>query len=97
MIAIRHACSRLSMVLLLACCGPLAPTLVHAQAPTEAQKRDLDIDERFKAADKNHDGRLTLDEAKAGMPRVAKGFDRIDVDKKGYVTVDQIKAFAAKQ
>jgi hypothetical protein len=28
------------------------------------------------------------------MPKVAKGFDKIDVDKKGYVTVDQIKAMA---
>ena len=26
------------------------------------------------------------------MPRVAKNFDRIDKDKKGYVTLDEIKA-----
>jgi Ca2+-binding EF-hand superfamily protein len=60
-------------------------------------KQDKDIEEKFKAADKDHDGKLTLAEAKAGMPRVAKGFDKIDKDKKGYLTVDQIKAFAASQ
>ncbi len=78
---------------LLLCCGPLATPTAFAD---DAQKRDVDIDARFKAADKNNDGHLTLEEAKAGMPRVAKGFDRIDVDRKGYVTADQIKAFAAK-
>lgn len=60
-------------------------------------KTDKDIEERFKAADKDHDGKLTLAEAKAGMPRIAKGFDKIDKDKKGYLTVEQIKAFAASQ
>ena len=37
-------------------------------------------------------GKLTLEEAKAGMPRVASAFSKIDVDNKGYVTLDQIKA-----
>ena len=87
----------LTLGLLLLCCAPLAIQVARAQTPTDAQKkRDLEIEERFKAADKNHDGRLTLEEAKAGMPRVAKNFDRIDADKKGYVTLDQIKAMAAK-
>ena len=30
------------------------------------------------------------------MPRVAKNFDKIDADKKGYITADQIKAMADK-
>ena len=60
-------------------------------------KRDALIEERFKAADKNGDGKLTLEEAKAGMPRVAANFDRIDVQKLGYITVDQIKKMAASQ
>lgn len=69
--------------------------LVRADAKADADKRAQEIEEKFKAADKDHDGKLTLSEAKAGMPRVAKGFDKIDKDKKGYLTVDQIKAFAA--
>ncbi|MFO0577076.1 MAG: hypothetical protein U1A78_23980 [Polyangia bacterium] len=75
----------------------MAPGSVRADAKTDAEKRDKEIEERFKAADKDHDGKLTLDEAKAGMPRIAKGFGKIDKDKKGFITVDQIKAFAANQ
>lgn len=56
--------------------------------------RDRQIDERFAAADKNQDGKLTLQEAKDGMPKVAANFDKIDTQQKGYVTVDQIKAMA---
>jgi len=53
-----------------------------------------EIESRFKSADKNGDGKLTLEEAKAGMPRVAQGFNSIDTEKKGYVTLDQLKAKA---
>ena len=48
------------------------------------------LTERFEKADVNHDGKLTREEAKAGMPRVYKNFDRIDVDKKGFVTLQEI-------
>jgi hypothetical protein len=63
-----------------------------AQAENSAIAKEITA--RFKAADKNADGQLSLEEAKAGMPRVAKGFDRIDVEKKGYVTLAQIIAMA---
>lgn len=62
----------------------------------DTQVRLMEADARFKAADKNADGKLTLEEAKAGMPRIADAFDHIDVDKKGYVTLDQIKALIIK-
>lgn len=61
-------------------------------AEDSAQTRQ--IEEKFKAADKNSDGKLTLEEAKAGMPRVARAFSKIDVNNQGYVTVDDIKAKA---
>ena len=63
-----------------------------AQADDSAKAKEIAA--KFKAADKNADGQLSLEEAKAGMPRVAKGFDRIDVEKKGYVTLAQIIAMA---
>lgn len=72
----------------------LGTLMVNAQLAQADAKQDKEIEEKFKAADKDHDGKLTLEEAKAGMPRVAKGFDKIDKDKKGYLTVDQIKAAA---
>ena len=53
------------------------------------------IAERFQAADTNHDGKLTLEEAKAGMPGVAAAFSQIDVENKGYVTLEEIQTFVA--
>lgn len=52
---------------------------------------------RFAAADKNADGKLTRDECQAGMPRIYKGFDQIDADKQGHITLDQIIAFVASR
>jgi Ca2+-binding EF-hand superfamily protein len=65
-------------------------TSVYAQE----SRTDKEIDQRFAAADKNKDGKLTLEEAKAGMPRVAANFQRIDQQNKGYVTAADIKAMA---
>jgi hypothetical protein len=49
------------------------------------------LDAAFKAADKDNDGTLDKEEAKA-MPRVSKNFDAIDTDKDGTVSMDEIKA-----
>jgi hypothetical protein len=84
----------------------LVPTDVAAQTASAPQPAAADIPpipstsqanaliaERFKAADTNHDGKLTRDEAKAGMPQVYENFDKIDVKKRGYVTQRQIGAY----
>jgi Ca2+-binding EF-hand superfamily protein len=91
--AARHL-SPLKLTLGLAfACAVLAAPLAQAAADP---KRDAELETRFKAADKDNDGCLTRQEAEAGMPRVAKGFDKIDSAKKGCITVDQIKVFANK-
>ena len=59
----------------------------------EAHKRGV---ERFKSADKDNDGTLTKDEAKA-MPRVAKNFDAIDTDKDGTVSEKEIHDYMKAQ
>jgi hypothetical protein len=66
----------------------LSPAL-HADSSQDEQ-----IAARFAAADTNHDGQLTLAEAKAGMPRVAANFNKIDADHSGTVTKEEIKALA---
>lgn len=66
---------------------------VPAFAQSAAQIAEME--KRFAAADKDGDGKLTPDEAKQGMPRVAKNFTKIDVGGKGFVTIDDIKAAMA--
>ena len=46
----------------------------------------------FKKADKDSDGTLDKEEAKA-MPHVAKNFDAIDTDKDGTVSLDEVHTF----
>jgi len=53
------------------------------------------MEQAFRKADKDNDGTLTRDEAKA-LPRVAKNFDQIDTDKDGTVSLDEIYASAKK-
>lgn len=52
---------------------------------------------RFATADKDKNGKLTKAEAKDGMPRIYANFDRIDAAKRGFLTLDQIKAAAPSQ
>lgn len=78
-----------SLVMLSAICV----TAVAADAPLTGRAKE--IAERFAAADKNHDGKLTLEEAKAGMPRIAEAFTKIDTDERGYLTLAQIQEVAA--
>lgn len=73
---------------------PLITALLLAASSLAHAEDVKEIESRFAAADKNGDGKLTLEEAKAGMPRVAKNFDRIDKDKKGFITLDEVKAAA---
>lgn len=53
------------------------------------------MEAHFKNSDKDNDGTLTREEAKA-MPRVARNFDAIDTDKSGSVTLGEIQAATKK-
>jgi len=55
------------------------------------------LERRFKKADTNGDGKLSKEEAQAGMPRLAKNFDAIDTNQDGFITPDEIKAAMAKR
>jgi Ca2+-binding EF-hand superfamily protein len=76
----------------------------QAQDGRASRARDLadELQKRFAAADRNGDGRLTRDEAQAGMPMVHQHFDEIDKARAGTITLADIVAFvkerrAAKQ
>lgn len=76
-IALRLFCSGLATAI------TLTPALsaLAADPVSPAADADAAMERTFKAADKNGDGKLTLAEAKAGMPRVASTFTRIDANK----------------
>lgn len=67
---------------------------VSAAVPAFAMHHDK-MEAAFKTADKDGDGTLDREEAKA-MPRVAKNFDRLDADKSGTLSLDEISAAAEK-
>jgi hypothetical protein len=62
-----------------------------------AQHARVTWENHFTQANLAHDGHLTLAEAKAGYPSVARGFHAIDVDGKGFVTENDIRAWKALQ
>ena len=65
-----------------------------APASSRATRAHATLQQRFDAANVTHDGHLTREQARSKMPAVARDFDAIDADHKGYVTVDDIKAQA---
>jgi len=68
-------------------------TVAPAPAAAPAAHPRVSLDQRFTNANTTHDGHLTLDQAKAGYPTVAKHFTQIDASKKGYITEDDIRAW----
>jgi len=62
-----------------------------------AEQMRSQLQQRFGAADANSDGRLTRDEARAGMPWVHRNFDAIDGAGTGGVTMAQIERYAASR
>jgi hypothetical protein len=50
------------------------------------------MDKRFKSADTDGNGMLSRAEAEKGMPRLARHFDRIDANKDGQVTREEMAA-----
>jgi Ca2+-binding EF-hand superfamily protein len=68
-----------------------------AQDADHAKQMAAEMQKRFAAADKNGDGRLTKEEAQAGMPYVYKHFDEIDKTKQGSISLAEIAAYAREQ
>jgi Ca2+-binding EF-hand superfamily protein len=53
-----------------------------------------ELEQRFAQADRDHDGRLTREEAREGMPWADRNFDAIDTSHTGSIDLAQVKAFA---
>jgi Ca2+-binding EF-hand superfamily protein len=89
----------------LALAGRVGFALVLASIATSTAAQDADrtrqmaaeMQKRFAAADKNGDGRLTKEEARAGMPYVYRHFDAIDKTRQGTISLAEIAAYAREQ
>ncbi len=69
-----------------------------AAAPQGAPGGHMSPREKFEAANTTHDGRLTIEQARAGgMRGVVRNFAGIDADHKGYVTLQDIQAWHRAQ
>lgn len=72
----------------------LAQSSPAAADAAQAPRPYVTLGQRFERANSTKDGHLTLDQAKLGMPRIAEHFAEIDTGKKGFVTLDQVRAYA---
>lgn len=76
---------------------PLPPPAPQPGASAYPRGGGGGLVQRFASANVTHDGRLTREQADSGMPMVARNFDTIDIEHKGYVTLPEIRAFAAER
>jgi hypothetical protein len=76
---------------------PLSPPPPQPGASAYPQGGGGGLVQRFATANVTHDGRLTREQAGSGMPMVARNFDTIDIEHKGYITLPEIRAFAAER
>ncbi|MDQ2927078.1 MAG: EF-hand domain-containing protein [Pseudomonadota bacterium] len=81
-------------IVALAFIGSAVAAAAQEEGGARGGQRVAKMQARFAAADANHDGRLTRDEAKSGMPFVYKHFDDIDKQKAGSITMADIAAYA---
>ena len=81
---------RFCMLMLLATCAQ--PALAGHAASKHPR---MTWEQRFQQANTTHDGRLTLDEAKSGYKSVARHFQEIDTNSKGFVTENDVRAWRA--
>lgn len=76
--------------------GLVAVGTVHA-AEGKGKKKGASIEKMFKKKDANSDGKVTIEEFKAGLPaersaKADKHFARIDKNGDGGVTLEEFKA-----
>lgn len=75
----------------------LALTAAAVQAQGDRRQAWLErLPQRFAAADRDGDGRLTREEARSGMPGVYKRFDALDRARRGWLTLDDLRAAAGQ-
>jgi hypothetical protein len=77
--------------------GQLDATEMNAHRERMRSEMRARADERWKTADTDGDGKLSLAEAQASMPRMAEGFNTFDADRDGFVSRDEMHNFRMKK
>jgi len=73
---------------------PPPPPPMQQQMQPPPPPGHMRMRDRFEAANTTHDGRLTIDQAQAaGWHGLVRNFGQIDADHKGYVTIQDIRAW----
>jgi len=65
---------------------------MHAVREATREERREQAEERYRNADKDGDGVVSQEEAKAGMPRAAEHFGEIDRDGNGQLTREEMRS-----
>ena len=95
--------NKLIVTVIVTSLGIFSTSFAFAQAPVDPGKtekreaRAAHMQERLKAADKNGDGKISREEATASLPKLSKHFDKIDADKDGFISKDEMKAWHDKR
>lgn len=89
-----------AMGVLLTSAFMLLPTARADETATEKpeaqlSKGELKAQRQFKMLDFNHDGKLSRSEV-AIIPKLAAAFDETDTNKDGFVSYEEVRAFAVK-
>ena len=71
--------------------GYVTPEEARQLRETRRSEMQAKMDEHFKAADANNDGNLSLDEVQANMPKLAERFDKLDKDKNGLLSKEELQ------
>jgi Ca2+-binding EF-hand superfamily protein len=88
-----HICKNTGKTVALAVLAALSLSACATTSESRSQKIAEKAQERFSAADSNHDGYLSRDEASAGTPRLAAHFDEIDSNGDGQLSKEEILAY----
>jgi hypothetical protein len=75
--------------------APRADTTDAAVAEASAISQPNVLERLYQRADGNHDGRITREEARGHLPITYAEYDKIDIEKRGWISLEQYLAFHA--
>ncbi|GAB3396589.1 EF-hand domain-containing protein [Azotobacter armeniacus] len=78
-------------------CALFATAGAALAKPARGERLQAELQQRFARGDGDGDGRLSAEEAEAGMPFVSRHFAAIDTKGQGSVSLKQVGAFARER